>query len=754
MNETQSAFSTFHLTGVRLGDALADAGCLGLRPALFGNFRDLTGLRHDFPLVLTNGHAGSPFVRTLSDIVDQVLTEIAPRGVDGERLRKHVLDIEHEIRSLAFGGSKGTLVELWELAKSNLLSKAHDERRDALSNSLDQARRALPIDGEVVDYKRETPAKVLTHAWAAVQENKTRRFWGQVNELVLKLTNILKADSMRAGEAFDAEALKRSVGSSFEVAFNFEAMSEILGTAFADGTLPEKRRRRIRAALSSLESQRFFAPVWKDAGKRRRKVVHSFVFDSCARALEAFQQRLPEMVGFIKAMSIAKLEIENRYKESTHDPFFRRFDERRLEPDDLALFPSSLVCLGDGLDDPAERAPLAEIICAGLPIKVLAQYDDILGDRSIASGYFSFGIQGSQLATLALGLDDAFVLQSSASALYRSRGSILDGLERTGPALFSIFSGVAGDTSQAAGNAPGAPPYLRAAAAMESRAFPDFTYDPAAGSDWISRLSVDENPQAEADWPIHRFSYEDEDLQKISQDIAFTFVDFAASDERYAGSFAVVPRAEWTDGMVPVNEFLDRDTGAVEGKVPYILMIDEDNVLHRAIVEDKLVNAAHRCRETWRGLREMGGIDNFHARELLAKEKEIWERQKEEEIAALGSRTGPPTEAPTVAPEEGIAAAVELAPEEAVKEEQATTDEPYIETPRCTTCNECTEINNRMFVYDENQQAYIADAEAGTYLELVQSAESCQVAIIHPGKPKNPSEPGLDKLILRAEPFN
>ena len=754
MSESHSAFSTFHLTGVRLSDELTDAGCLGLRPALFGAFRDLSGVRHDFPLVLTNGHAGAPFVRTLSEIVDGVLREIAPRGIDGERLRKHVLDIEEELRGLALRGSTGTLVEIWELARSNLLSKTHDERRDSLNESLDRARRALPLDGEIVDCEREMPAKVLTHAWTAAQENKARRFWDQVDELVLKLSNILKADSMRAGKALDADTLRRSVGSSFEAEFDFEAMSDILGTAFADGTLPEKRRRRIRAALSSLKAQRFFAPVGKDDGKERRKGAHGFVFDSCARALQAFQERLPEMVGFIKAMSIAELEIENRYKESTHDPFFRRFGERRLEPDDLALFPSSLVCLGDGLDDPAERAALAEILCAGLPIKVLAQNDDLLEERSVASGRFSLGLRGSQLATMALGLGDAFVVQSSASALYRVRGAILDGLERTGPALFSVFSGVGGGTSQAASNAPGAPPYLRAAAAMESRAFPAFTYDPAAGSDWISRFSVHGNPQAEADWPIHRFSYEDEKLQKISQDIAFTFVDFAASDERYAASFAVVPRANWTDGMVPVNEFLDGETAAAEGKVPYILMIDEDDVLHRAIVEDKLVNAARRCREAWRGLCELGGINNSHARALLAKEKEIWQREKEEKIAAPGSQGGPPAEAPAVAPEEGAATAQEPAPAEAVEAEKAATDEPYIETPRCTTCNECTELNNRLFVYNENQQAYIADAEAGTYRELVQAAESCQVAIIHPGKPKNPNEPGLDKLIQRAAPFN
>lgn len=58
-----------------------------------------------------------------------------------------------------------------------------------------------------------------------------------------------------------------------------------------------------------------------------------------------------------------------------------------------------------------------------------------------------------------------------------------------------------------------------------------------------------------------------------------------------------------------------------------------------------------------------------------------------------------------------------------------------------------------MFAYDANKQAYIADINAGTYAQLVEAVESCQVAVIHPGKPRNPNEPGLEALLKRAEPF-
>ena len=80
-------------------------------------------------------------------------------------------------------------------------------------------------------------------------------------------------------------------------------------------------------------------------------------------------------------------------------------------------------------------------------------------------------------------------------------------------------------------------------------------------------------------------------------------------------------------------------------------------------------------------------------------------------------------------------------------------DEAWIDTARCPSCNECQLINDRMFGYDERKQAYIKDITAGTYRQLVEAAESCQVAIIHPGKPRDPNEPGLEELLARAEGF-
>ncbi|AHG92618.1 pyruvate flavodoxin/ferredoxin oxidoreductase domain protein (plasmid) [Gemmatirosa kalamazoonensis] len=77
----------------------------------------------------------------------------------------------------------------------------------------------------------------------------------------------------------------------------------------------------------------------------------------------------------------------------------------------------------------------------------------------------------------------------------------------------------------------------------------------------------------------------------------------------------------------------------------------------------------------------------------------------------------------------------------------------YIESDRCTTCNECINLNKKLFAYNADKQAYVKDATAGTFAQLVMAAEKCPVSAIHPGTPLNPKEKDLDKWLKRAQAF-
>jgi pyruvate-ferredoxin/flavodoxin oxidoreductase len=124
--------------------------------------------------------------------------------------------------------------------------------------------------------------------------------------------------------------------------------------------------------------------------------------------------------------------------------------------------------------------------------------------------------------------------------------------------------------------------------------------------------------------------------------------------------------------------------------------------------------------------------------------------------------TPPETHAPVATPQlkpngEATAVTASAAPSAAIavaETDEALTMEPYIESERCTTCNECTNLNAKMFVYNADKQATIKDPRAGTFQQLVLAAERCPVGIIHPGSPLNPKEKDLEKWIKRAAAFN
>ena len=737
MEADNQAHVAFFLTGRRPSEHLDAVEGLGLRPALFAGYRELTQLRYDFPVLLVQGRTDKLFAQSLAGLMDGVLAGIA-KGSDGERIRKHALRMEQEIRVLAAGGAAGSLSALWDKAAARLAKGMDKSGADkSFEDSLRRTRAAIKIDGELADCDAALPARLLQHGWAAVQKQKAEDFRKELDRVVLKLSDILKTDYERSEAGRSAKHLKAAVGSGFGDAFDFDAMSRLLSKALPKDQFPESRRKRIRELLDVLNAQQFFpasaAPAKKTAGAKS----YSFLFDSCADALAAFRERMPKLVELAKAIAIAELEIDGQYGEGKHDALFEQFGANGLDPQDLAPFPDYLVCVNAGKMHAAEQGQLMEILSSTLPIKVLLQIDDIL-EESAKGGGLTAGMRSRQIANMAIGLNEVYVLQSASSNLYRFRERMLRGMNYRGPALFSVFSG-------ASGKASNLPPYLMAAAAMESRAFPAFTYDPSAGANWASRFSLEANSQMDLDWPVQGFTYEDEEHQRVSEDLAFTLVDFFASDSRYARHLARVPRAKWNGSMIAVDESLSRERKGLPDKVPSLLMVDRDNVLQKVIVDEKLIREARRCREMWHSLQELGGVHNSHAEKLLAREKKAWEERMQQE--AEMHKPLPPAVAPAAA----VAAAASAPTVE--EEPQRSPDEAYIDTPRCATCNECTDLNNKMFKYNDNKQAYIADINAGTYAQLVDAAESCQVAIIHPGKPRNPKEPGLDELMKRAEAF-
>jgi hypothetical protein len=722
----------FHLTG-RMPRGEFDARTQGkLYPAILAGYRDLTTLRYDFPTVLVGAGASEKPVQSLAALVDAALKSMADEG-DADRLQRHAVRIEREIRKLAAEGATGSLSELWDVAAGRI----GVDNDKLLRDSLKRLRAVLKTDGEVIGCDKAMPFRMLQHVRQSLQDQKTKKFWAGINKLIMKLSDILSADFVRSKEGLSAERLRASLGGADQNAFDFDAMSRLLAEARPNVPIPESRRERVRGLLSILRTQRFFSPAGESDKWIGAAEPYAFVFEKCTDAVAAYRERLPKMIELAKAIEMAKLEADGEYNEARHDAFFAEFGVNGLDPSDIAAFPHYLICLHADNLRAAECDLILQAFAAGLPVKVALQTDDLLEQSPITGELLFSGLRGRQLASTAMNSATCYVLQSASSNLVQLREQLVRGLNFAGPALFNIYSGA---------NGSNIPPYLVAAAAAESRAFPTFSYDPSVGATWALRFSLAGNSQVDVDWPLQRLDYEDEDQQLISEDVAFTFVDFMACDPRCAKHFAEIPRAKWDDTMRPVAESLARESED-PSQVPCLMMVDDDNRLQKAIVDGKLVRDARACLAAWHSLQELGGVHNSHAAALFERERKAWAEQarppaeQAQPVAAAAAQVAAPAPVPA-AP----APVAEAAPEKP-------SDDPYIETARCTSCNECIQINDKMFGYDANKQASIVNPDAGTYRQLVEAAENCQISIIHPGKPRNPNEPGLDELKKRAEAF-
>jgi ferredoxin len=262
-----------------------------------------------------------------------------------------------------------------------------------------------------------------------------------------------------------------------------------------------------------------------------------------------------------------------------------------------------------------------------------------------------------------------------------------------------------------------------------------------------------------------------------------------------------VPPEDWLEEMVPLQEYLqppepnpDPDDDAPD-RIPYVTAVDTDGKVARVVPTRQILIAVERAAQAWRGLQEMGGIDNSHALALIAEEKRSLEEAMKREVEAIEQKyssemerdlgdlsqeiirriagqliaqgqgapsfaafppapTAPPAPASPPAAAGEAAAPADAKVEEEEDEEAVTFDDPYIDTPLCTSCNDCMKVSAQVFLYNENKQAYLGDVSQATYEQLVLAAEKCPVHIIHPGKPKDPNEPNLDELVARAAKFN
>ncbi|MBF8269171.1 MAG: hypothetical protein HW386_880 [Gammaproteobacteria bacterium] len=779
-------FYLFGKVPAAAGPSIQETGAV---PALLHQYRDLARIRHDYPFCL-HGVKAANAVSTLSQIIDCLVAGVTDSGDAGERLKQHIHRIEPEIRALADQDRAAGLLGLWDRAAKYLLTKSQlsPAKKEQLRDNLATARKTLP-DREMIACDADTPERLLIGLALMHWRERCAGWRSELESLIQQLSDILSIDFNNSPESRDPQHLRDATATTD--AIDFKTLSSILATSHLEHPLPERRSQRIRVALDALVRVQplIMLDPASPGSLAAAPIKITELFDNCNAASAAYSERLRLLTDFFKAVAIARLELENRYRESVHDEYFQHYDSTYLERRELALCPPVLIKLKCSRMTQADVPVLLSILTADLPIKVLVQVDDLyVRNSSVPPAGIAINWP-ARLASLAMSMTRAYVLQSPVSRLQIMHQGFLDGLDYNGPALFSVYVG-----NEA--NRGGLPRFFDAGTAQESRVFPVFTFNPGKGDTLIERLAVSENSMPDQDWPTDVFRYRAADDSEKSLALKFTSAGFLLNDKRFTDQFWCIPPSCVHENLLPLQDYLAKDSKEIQDKIPYIRTVDVEGCLQRVIMTRQVVDTVRECASYWRHLQELGGINNSYTLRQIAEASTRLAAEKQQEMAAIEEQyrlrmdqdvgkltetivgriaqqllhlgatpaSGPLANLSSLAPVIPTAPAMEAAPapkpaaKAAADEDEegatASLDDPYIDTPLCTSCNDCTKLNSQLFAYDGNKQAFIKDATAGPYKDLVRAAEICPVKIIHPGKPKNPNEPGLDELMQRAAKFN
>ena len=482
--------------------------------------------------------------------------------------------------------------------------------------------------------------------------------------------------------------------------------------------------------------------------------------DSPSVAMGLFEGHMSKMAEGFKVLRQARLELDGKFSEEEHKPFFTYFSWKDFSDEEWHLCPPVVSIGGDGAMYDIGFQNLSRVLASGVPVKVLVldtQVYSNTGGQSCTSGFvgqiadmapYGKTWKGKteirkEMGIIGMAHRTSFVLQSSQANVTHMIEGFIDGLNSRRPALFNLYTtcqpehGVADDASE-----------RQAKMALESRAYPMFRYDPDAGTTFEECCDLEGNPSMDDDWPMYKLNYLDEKGKEAKLEVPMTFADFALTEGRFRKHFRKAPAETWNDDMVQIHEFLKLDEDDRDGQFPYIWALDGKNRLMRVLVSQEIVRSCQERLDFWHQLKSLAGVDQVIDVEAIASQAKA-EMAQQLTASLLSLATGGDVSAlgdlaasagGQMAAGGGSGAAADYEP-------------VWIETPECTACDECTDINPKIFKYNDEKLAIVVDPKGGSYKDIVKAAEKCTAGCLHPGTPWNSNEKDIDKLVKRAEKY-
>ncbi len=345
---------------------------------------------------------------------------------------------------------------------------------------------------------------------------------------------------------------------------------------------------------------------------------NSLFQDTPAVAKGVFEGLSAEASGELRALRIAKLDLDDEYDPEVHDRYFRLFGWADFTPEEMSLLPSVISMGGDGATYDIGFGSLSRILSTTTPIKVVVlntgAYSNTGGQASTASltGQDSdlsrFGPahpgkqeQRKELALISAFHPNVFVVQSSAAMQAHFLKHVVEFLNHNNsPAVLDVYTPCQGEQGIAD---PQASRHGRTA--VESRMSPLFVHDPRRGADLHSRFSLDGNPEPDKDWATNAIEYVEDGATKLME-TPLTPADFALTEGRFRKQFHRL--AAGAVG-VPMHEYVELSMADRAGKTPFVWSTDDEKKLIKMEASQMIVRLVEERRRNWRTLQYLAGLD-------------------------------------------------------------------------------------------------------------------------------------------------
>lgn len=297
--------------------------------------------------------------------------------------------------------------------------------------------------------------------------------------------------------------------------------------------------------------------------------------DAAQLSAGLIEGHLAETTELVRLLRSARLEVDAPDGAAWKREAIANLRWQDLEPGELALCPPLILVGSDEMLAGQGLSQLMWLLNSGLPVKVLVLSDLDFGLTSDATNN-----PRSNLGLLAVAQRKAYVAQTSIAAATHFAASMAQALAHAGPALVQVYA-----PSPARHGFMPKETLAQAQGAVDCRALPLFSYDPAAPGVFGSRISLTGN--------------------RDEAGTAMTLANWAQGQARFANNF--IPLADDAPNPLALSDWLELEPEARKKKTP-IVTLQQDDEERQFAVSPTLAAASADCLANWQTLLELAGV--------------------------------------------------------------------------------------------------------------------------------------------------